>query len=151
MARVRSPHAWVWKKREKRSTLWALVNENYSQYHKEFLAIGYRKMVAKYHIARADLKKIFGSKPRPVKNIFYILINNPDTFERVKGEYYSKTSAQFVEKYRVGMRQARQLFGIKHINKVKHIESRTRPVEIERVRERAYWEDENYWKERGVE
>ena len=142
---------WTWKKPEKRSVLWFLSDEEKERYREEYLRTSYKHMVEKYHIARADLKELLGQKERPIRNVFYVLVQDTEIFDRVKKEYYSKTSADFAQKYRIGMRQARKLFGVKQWNKVKRPVERAKPIEIDRtVREQAYWEDQAYWIERGI-
>ena len=148
MPAPRPRHFFVYKKKQKKSPLWFVPEDDREAYREEFLRCGYAHMVRKYHIARGDLMRLLGKKPRPIKNAFYVLIRDPQVFERVREEYYDKRSREFVEKYRIGMRQARGLFGIKHWNKVKKVPEPRRPAPSNippPAEHTAYWLSDDYW------
>ncbi len=144
---------FVFKKKERKSILWHLSGEELEPYRWEFLERGYTYMTKKYHIARADLRRILGRKPRTIKNPFYVEMRDEQKFLRAREEYYSKNSDEFARKYRIGIRQARRLFGVKHWNKVRYperYEPKKPPVELDRSEAIPYYRQEDYWRDRGV-
>lgn len=144
------PTFWAhrFKKKEKRSVLWYIRSlSEFRRYREEFYTHGYLYMVRKYAISRADLKRIFGAKPRPIKNPFYILMRDASVFSALQKEYQSITSEAFATKYTIGVRQARRIFGRK---RPRHTVERIKPKELDRPQDTYYWQQEDYWASRGI-